>query len=78
MNANTREADEKAVSRLRMGAAVLLGTVGLSVIGSLAPAIASADPYQPNTGPGHPVAHYVGDVEYPFWAITHPWRALTP
>jgi len=40
-----------------MGAAVLLGAVGLSVIGSVAPAIASADPWQPGTGPA--LARYV-------------------
>jgi hypothetical protein len=78
MNTNTTHADTKKVSKLRMGAAVLLGTVGVSVIGSLVPAIASADPYQPGSGPRHPVAHYVGDAEYPVWSITHPWAALRP
>jgi hypothetical protein len=48
------------------------------MIASLVPAVASADPYQPNTGHRHPVAHYFGDVEYPGWAITHPIKALVP
>jgi hypothetical protein len=80
MNATIAPADTKTkqVSRLRIAAAGVLGAVGLSIIGSLVPAIASADPYQPNTGPRHPFAHYFGDLEYPGWAITHPIRALVP
>jgi hypothetical protein len=77
MSTNIHHADKK-VSKIRMGAAVLLGAAGLSVVASLVPAVASADPFQPNTGPRHPVAHYFGDLEYPGWAITHPWRALLP
>jgi len=80
MSANIAQADTKAktVSKLRVAAAAVLGAVGLSLVGSLVPAVASADPYQPNTGPRHPVAHYFGDVMYPGWAITHPIRALIP
>jgi hypothetical protein len=68
----------KKVSKLRITAAGVLGAVGLSIIGSRLPAVASADPYQPNTGHRHPVAHYFGDVEYPGWSITHPIKALVP
>lgn len=71
-------AKAKKVSKLRMAAGVLLATVGLSLIGSLVPANASADPWQPFSGPRHPVRHYLGDVEHPIWAITHPVRALIP
>jgi hypothetical protein len=65
-------------NKLRRGAAVLLGAVGLSVVASLVPAAASADPFQPGSGPAHPIAHYVGNVEYPVWALTHPFAALRP
>jgi hypothetical protein len=80
MNANITQADTKAkkVSPLRVAAAGVLGAVGLSIVGSLVPAVASADPYQPYTGPRHPIAHYLGDVQYPGWALTHPIRALVP
>jgi len=71
-------AETKKVSKLRMAAGVVLGTVGLSLIGSLVPAVASADPYQPFSGPRHPVRHYLGDVEHPIWAFTHPVRAAIP
>ncbi len=53
-------AKAKKVSKLRIAAGVLLGTVGLSLVGSLVPAVASADPYQPFSGPRHPVRHYLG------------------
>ena len=66
------------VSKLRVAAGVVLGTVGLSLIGSLVPAVASADPWQPRSGPLHPVRHYAGDIEHPVWAITHPVRSLIP
>jgi hypothetical protein len=80
MNATIAQADTttKKVSTLRIAAAGVLGAVGLSIIGSLVPAVASADPYQPNTGHRHPIAHYFGDVEYPGWTITHPIKALVP
>jgi hypothetical protein len=71
-------AKAKKVSKLRIAAGVLLATVGLSLIGSLVPATASADPWQPFSGPAHPVRHYLGDIEHPIWAITHPVRALIP
>ena len=73
MNANA-----KKVSKLRRAAAVLLGTIGLSLIGSLVPAVASADPWVPHSGPLHPIRHYAADVLHPIWAITHPVRALIP
>jgi hypothetical protein len=71
-------AKAKKVSKLRMAAGVVLATGGLSLVGSLTPAVASADPYQPFTGPGHPILHYLGNMEHPIWAITHPLRALIP
>jgi hypothetical protein len=71
-------AESKKVSKLRAGAGVLLATVGLSLVGSLMPAVASADPYVPYTGPLHPVRHYAADILHPGWALTHPLRALIP
>ena len=68
----------KKVPKLRMVAAVMLGTISLSLIGSLVPAVASADPWVPYSGPLHPVRHYTADVLHPVWAITHPLRALIP
>jgi hypothetical protein len=80
MNANIAQADTKTkkVSKLRIAAAGVLGAAGLSIVASLVPAVASADPYQPNTGHRHPVAHYFGNIEYPGWAITHPFNAALP
>jgi multisubunit Na+/H+ antiporter MnhB subunit len=80
MNATIAQADTKAkkVSKLRIAAAGVLGAAGLSVVASLVPAVASADPYQPNTGHRHPIAHYFGNIEYPGWAITHPINAALP
>ena len=72
------KANGKKVSKLRMAAAILFGTIGLSLIGSLVPAVASADPWVPYSGPLHPVRHYAADVLHPIWAITHPVRALIP
>ncbi len=71
-------AKPKKVSKLRMGAGVLLGAVGLSLVGSLMPAVASADPWVPDTGPLHPVRHYAADILHPGWALTHPLRAMVP
>jgi hypothetical protein len=68
----------KKVSKMRVGAAGLLAAVGLSVLGSLAPAGASADPWVPGTGPLHPVRHYAADVLHPIWTVRHPVRALIP
>ncbi len=84
MNANIAQAgtqaDQKApkVSKLRVAAGVVLGTVGLSLVGSLMPAVASADPYVPYSGPLHPVRHYAADILHPGWALTHPLRAIVP
>lgn len=66
------------LTKLRIGAGVLLGTVGLSLVGSLMPAVASADPWVPHSGPLHPVRHYAADILHPIWAVTHPLRALIP
>jgi hypothetical protein len=66
------------VSKVRMAAGVGLATIGLSVAGSLLPAVASADPWVPGTGPLHPVRHYAADVLHPGWALRHPVRALVP
>ena len=67
------------MSKPRMRAAVLLGALGASFAGALVvPAVASADPWQPYSGPAHPVRHYLGDVEHPIWAITHPIRSVVP
>ncbi|MDR3656818.1 MAG: hypothetical protein ACLQIK_10995 [Mycobacterium sp.] len=70
--------EPKKVSKLRIAAGVMLGTVGLSVAGSLMPAVASADPWVPYSGPLHPVRHYAADILHPGWALTHPLRALVP
>jgi hypothetical protein len=82
MNANITEAEvqepKKKASKVRMMASVMLGAVGLSLVASLMPATASADPYDPRSGPLHPVRHYAGDVLHPGWALTHPLRALVP
>jgi len=75
--AEAREPKNK-VSKLRMLAGVMLGTIGLSLVASLIPAVASADPYDPRSGPLHPVRHYAGDILHPGWALTHPLRALVP
>ena len=66
--------------KTRTRAVVLLGALAVSLLGALAaPAVASADPWQPYwTGPEHPVRHYAGDIDHPVWAVTHPVRALTP
>ncbi len=71
-------APKSSVSKLRVTAGVVLGSVGLSLVASLMSPVASADPYQPFSGPRHPVRHYVGDIEHPIWALRHPVRALTP
>jgi hypothetical protein len=82
MNAKITEAEtpggKRKVSKLRMVAGVVLGTVGLSVVASLIPPVASADPYVPYSGPAHPLRHYAADILHPGWALTHPLRALIP
>ena len=74
MNANKAP----KVSKLRMAAAVMLGTAGLSLVGSLLPAVASADPYVPYSGPLHPLRHYAADILHPGYTITHPLRSIIP
>jgi hypothetical protein len=84
MNANIpneetqADTNVKKVSKLRIAAGVGLATIGLSIAGSLMPAVASADPYIPWSGPLHPLRHYAADVIHPGWALTHPLRALVP
>ncbi|HUH72690.1 MAG TPA: hypothetical protein VLZ05_29910 [Mycobacterium sp.] len=84
MNANIANADTRAdtkakkVSKLRIAAGVVLGTVGLSLVASLVPATASADPWVPYSGPLHPVRHYAADILHPGWTLTHPLRSLAP
>jgi len=80
MNANIPSADTKTkkVSKLRIAAGVVLATTGVSLAGSLMPAVASADPYVPYSGPLHPLRHYAADILHPGWALTHPLRALIP
>lgn len=71
-------AETKKVSKLRITAGVALGTLGLSLAASLAPAVASADPWVPFSGPLHPARHYAADILHPIWAIRHPVRAALP
>ena len=68
----------KKVGKARVAAAGLLAAVGMSLLGSLAPATASAAPWVPYSGPLHPVRHYAADVLRPVWTITHPIRAAMP
>jgi hypothetical protein len=65
-------------AKLRIAAGGLFAAVGLSLLGSLAAPIASADPWVPGSGPLHPIRHYAADMTHPIWAITHPLRAMTP
>ena len=80
MNANIARADTrtKKASKLRVAAASVLAAVGLSILGSLAPAVASADPWVPFSGPLHPIRHYAADVLHPVWTARHPIRATIP
>jgi hypothetical protein len=64
--------------KVRVAAAGLLAGVGLSLLGSLAPAVASADPWVPFSGPLHPIRHYAADVLHPGYDLRHPVRALIP
>jgi hypothetical protein len=73
MNANNTK-----VSKLRIAAGVGLGTIVLSLVGSLMPAAASADPWVPYSGPLHPNRHYAADVLHPLWTLRHPVRAAIP
>ena len=63
------------MNKLRIGAATMLAAVGLSLV---APAVASADPWVPGSGPLHPIRHYAADMTHPFWAMRHPIRAMMP
>ena len=64
--------------KLRVAAAGLLAGVSLSVLGSLAAPVASADPWVPGSGPLHPMRHYAADVHAPRLGVTHPLRAMLP
>jgi hypothetical protein len=63
------------VSKVRVGAATMLAAVGLSLV---APAVASANPYVPFSGPLHPIRHYAADALHPIYSITHPIRSIIP
>jgi hypothetical protein len=65
-------------SKLRVGAAGLLTAVGLSLLGSLAAPVASADPWVPGSGPLHPIRHYAADLTHPGFDLRHPVRAAMP
>jgi len=73
MNANA-----KKVSKMRIMAGIGLTTIGLSLAGSVAPAIASADPWVPFSGPRHPIRHYAADLTHPGFDLRHPLRAIMP
>ena len=66
------------ISKLRVAAAGLLAAVGLSLLGTVAAPIASADPWVPGSGPLHPIRHYAADITHPIWALRHPVRAAMP
>jgi hypothetical protein len=65
-------------SKVRVAAAGLLAGVGLSLLGTLAAPVASADPYVPFSGPLHPIRHYAADVIHPIYSVTHPIRSIIP
>lgn len=65
-------------SKVRVAAAGLLAGVGLSLLGTLAAPVASADPYVPFSGPLHPIRHYAADVLHPIYTVTHPIRSIIP
>jgi hypothetical protein len=71
-------AKETKVSKLRVAAGVGVATIGLSLMGSLMPAVASADPYVPYSGPLHPIRHYAANFLHPGWTVTHPLRSALP
>jgi hypothetical protein len=73
MNANT-----KTSPNLRVAAAGLLAGVSLSILGSLAAPVASADPWVPHSGPLHPIRHYAADLTHPGFDLRHPLRAAMP
>jgi hypothetical protein len=65
-------------SKVRVAAAGLLAGVGVSLLGTLAAPVASADPYVPFSGPLHPIRHYAADVLHPIYTVTHPIRSTIP
>jgi hypothetical protein len=73
MNANTQTSP-----KLRVAAAGLLAGVSLSIFGSLAAPVASADPWVPGSGPLHPIRHYAADLRHPGFDARHPIRAAVP
>ena len=77
--ADTQTAVEtKKVSKFRIAAGVGLGAIGLSIAGSLMPAVASASPDVPHSGHLHPVRHYAANFLNPGWTLTHPFNAALP
>lgn len=72
------QTDVKKVSKLRIAAGVGLGAIGLSIAGSLMPAVASASPDVPHSGHLHPVRHYAANFLDPGWTLTHPFNAALP
>ncbi|BCZ22257.1 hypothetical protein MYSE111917_11280 [Mycobacterium senriense] len=72
------QTDVKKVSKLRIAAGVGLGAIGLSIAGSLMPAVASASPDVPHSGHLHPVRHYAANFLNPGWTVTHPFNAALP
>ncbi|OBB85427.1 hypothetical protein A5760_08440 [Mycobacterium colombiense] len=72
------QTDVKKVSKLRIAAGVGLGAIGLSIAGSLMPAVASASPDVPHSGHLHPVRHYAANFLNPGWTLTHPFNAALP
>jgi hypothetical protein len=59
-------------SKLRVAAAGLWAAVGLSLLGSLATPVASADPWVPGSGPLHPIRHYAADITHPILGCDAP------
>lgn len=68
----------KTLSKLRVAAAGLLAGVSLSIAGSLAAPVASADQWVPGSGPTHPIRHYAADLKHPGFDLRHPIRAAVP
>jgi hypothetical protein len=64
MNTNNIRLDTKKVSKLRIGAAVLSGTVGIAVVGLVALAVAFAGLLQSGGGRAHPPAHQARPVTH--------------
>jgi hypothetical protein len=68
----------RQIAQLALPALGVLAAIGLSLLGSLAAPVASADPWVPGSGPLHPIRHYAADITHPIWAVTYPLRAMAP